>query len=174
MGSRLKISWIAAKPSDLASDVPMCSAQSRTEASISGGILMPEMSPQDRIEQGTTLAEMERYEEALTAFEQALYLDPADAHAFCKKGNCLAALRRHEAALAAFDRAIYLDPTYAGAYYNKGDSLEKLGRLEEALRAFEEVLRLTPHGRSVYYRKGEMLLALYPHLPPLSTKNGNT
>ena len=51
---------------------------------------------------------MERYNEALTAFDQALELRPDDDAAQANKGVALARMERYDEALAAFDRALKL------------------------------------------------------------------
>ena len=105
----------------------------------------------------------EQYEEALAAFDQAIYLDPTDADAYAGKGNALDELKLHEEALAAFDQAIYLDPTDAAPYYSKGIVLGKLGRHEEALAALEQAIRLDPTDAVASYSRGSALGELKRH-----------
>lgn len=49
-------------------------------------------------------------EEALTAYERTIQLDPGYPQVHCNKGAALASLKRHEEALTAYERAIQLDP----------------------------------------------------------------
>ena len=88
------------------------------------------------------LLELKRYEEALTAYEQAIGLDPNNALAYSNKGYALLELKRYEEALAACEQAISLDPNLALAYSNKGATLRALRKSEEAQQAFEKARQL--------------------------------
>jgi tetratricopeptide (TPR) repeat protein len=83
-----------------------------------------------------------RYAEALSAYEQAIRLDPKYALAYYGKGVALDKLKRYEEALSAYEQAIRLDPSYDIAYANKGDALKQLGRQTEAQQAYDKVRQL--------------------------------
>jgi tetratricopeptide (TPR) repeat protein len=110
------------------------------------------------LEEGHTLTGLNRYEEALAAYEQALRLDPNDADAYNNKGNALTGLNRYEEALAAYEQALRLDPNYTYAYNNKGYALYGLKRYEEALAAYDQAIFLNPNYTEAYNNKG---IALY-------------
>ena len=74
------------------------------------------------------LYSLRRYEEALSACEQALQLDPNNAAFYADKGLALYRLERYEEALAACEQALQLNSTLALAYRHKGNVLERLGR----------------------------------------------
>ena len=106
------------------------------------------------------LSTKKRYEEALSAYEQALILDPKDADAWYYKGNVLAVLNRYDDALAAFEHALTLDPKYANlanAWGNKGNVLANLKRHEEALAALDQALALDPKYAAAWGNKGNVL-----------------
>jgi len=116
-----------------------------------------EMSPKtsfDWLSKGNALFDLKRYEEALTAYDQALRLDPNNALAYTRKGNALGDLKRSEEALAAHEQALRLNPNSALAYNNKGMTLLNLKRFEEALAAYDQALRLDPNDALAYYGKG--------------------
>src|SRR5260221_233577 len=92
--------------------------------------------------EGISLHNLKQYEEALTAYEQAVRLDPNDADAYNGKGISLYNLRRYEEALTAYDQAIHLDPNDAVAYHNKGFALEQLGKQREAQQAHTRAKQL--------------------------------
>ena len=100
------------------------------------------------------LDHLNRYEEALAAYEQAIRLDPNDALAYRGKGDALYYLARLGEALAAYEQAIRLDPNDALAYRGKGFALFVLLRFEEALAAFEQAIRLDPNDALAYRGKG--------------------
>ncbi len=115
---------------------------------------------QQFLKEGDSLYRHKRYEEALTAYEQAIRLDPNNAVAHYNKGNTLNDLKRHKEALAACEQAISLDPNYALAYNNKGNDLCSLKRYEEALGACEQAIRLNPNLAVAYNNKGNALNGL--------------
>ncbi len=96
------------------------------------------------LEKGIILYKLGRHAEALTAYEQALHLDPNFIDAYVGKGNTLYSLGRYVEALVAFEQAIDLAPNTAAIYNNKGSVLYTLGRYVEALTAYEQALRLDP------------------------------
>ena len=83
------------------------------------------------------LKNLERYDEALLYFDQALRIDPKDALALNNKANTLCSMGREYDAIKCFDAALAIDPGDAYALYNKANALKSLGRPQEA-KAFEE------------------------------------
>ena len=61
-------------------------------------------------DRGGALYSLDRYEEALTSFDQALALTPDDPAAWFYRGSTLQFLGRYEEALTSFDRALALTP----------------------------------------------------------------
>jgi tetratricopeptide (TPR) repeat protein len=61
------------------------------------------------LEEGVTLSDFERYEEALAAYEQAIRLNPNYVHAYNGKGNALSDLKRYKEAEQAFEKARQLE-----------------------------------------------------------------
>ena len=59
---------------------------------------------------GRALHEQNRYDAALTAFEQALRLDPNLSVAWILQGRTLSTLGRRQAAIASLQRALQLKP----------------------------------------------------------------
>src|ERR1051326_2091478 len=67
---------------------------------------------------GVALAEMDRFEEALAAHEQALRVDPHVVAAHVNRGNAMLKLARMEEALASYAQALALEPENAEANFN--------------------------------------------------------
>ena len=101
-----------------------------------------------------------RFEESLTACEQALQLDPHYAQAYYGKGLTLSKLNYFEEALAAYEQAIRLKPDYARAYNGKGSTLSKRGLYEESIMAFERAIEAEPKNGNAYFGKGEAFYRL--------------
>ncbi|RPI38631.1 MAG: hypothetical protein EHM53_08475 [Methanoregulaceae archaeon] len=53
---------------------------------------------------------LDRYEEVVAAYDQAIRFDPENAHAWGFKGSVLDNLNRSEEAVVALDRALRSDP----------------------------------------------------------------
>ncbi len=120
----------------------------------------PQKTKEQWLEEGNVLIGITRYQEALTAFEQAIRLDPNFAVVHNNKGWALNRLGRYQEGLIACEQAIRLDPNLAYAYNNKGWALNSLGRYQEALTAFEQAIRLDPNFAVVYNNKGWALNSL--------------
>jgi tetratricopeptide (TPR) repeat protein len=86
---------------------------------------------------GVSLFKMDRYNEAIVAFDQALTLAAEDRiDSLYSKGVALGLLAQHEQALAAFEQVIRIDANHGMAWHNIGIALLKLERSEEAEAAF--------------------------------------
>jgi tetratricopeptide (TPR) repeat protein len=110
--------------------------------------------------QGQTLQRMKRYEEALAAYEQAIFWEENmsdKAIYYDNKGDTLRDMKRYEEALAAYEEAIRIDPNYAAARNNKGLVLRDLKLYEEALTVYEEAIRIDPNYVWAYNNKGLVL-----------------
>jgi tetratricopeptide (TPR) repeat protein len=109
------------------------------------------------------LSDLGRHEEALSACDCAIKLDPESAIAWRKKGWVLGELGRYEEALAAFERAIELEPESDVSWHNKGWTLGELGRYEEALAAYDHAIELKPKDANNWRKKGDALIYLERH-----------
>lgn len=104
-------------------------------------------------QKSVALAHLGRYEQALTAIDQSIELDPTSAPIYNLKGMALTALGRQQEALSALDQAIRLDSTHVQAHFGKGLVLYQLGNLQEAVFACEQTIRLDPtHARAHFIR----------------------
>jgi tetratricopeptide (TPR) repeat protein len=112
------------------------------------------------IDEGHNLFNLQRYEEAITAYNQALHLDPNLPRAYYNKGFALVLLQRYEEAIPVLDQAIRLNPNDALVYNNKGFALYNLKRNEEAVLLFDQAIRLNRYLDFVYNNKGCALLDL--------------
>jgi tetratricopeptide (TPR) repeat protein len=93
---------------------------------------------------GNTFDKLQRFDEALTAFDRALALKPPSAEFLCNRGNALWHLRRPAEALACYDAALSLKPDVPEIYNNRGNALLDLNRPDEALANFDRALALKP------------------------------
>jgi tetratricopeptide (TPR) repeat protein len=90
---------------------------------------------------GQSLLNLDKAEEALACFEQAIELEPQNAEALVKKGTALERLRKLNEAIACYDQAIAADGTMTIAYLYKGGLFNRMERFTEALECYERALR---------------------------------
>lgn len=79
---------------------------------------------------------------AKTAYEMVVKIDPSLAAGYNNLGMTLKSLGELEEAIAAYKKAIQLKPDYADAYQNLGVVWLKLGRLPESLAAFGRAIAI--------------------------------
>jgi tetratricopeptide (TPR) repeat protein len=94
---------------------------------------------------GVALQFLERFEEALKAFDKAVQLQPERAELWRNRGNVLIQLERHSDAVLAYQHALKLDPSLWDAAYRNGVLLQWLGRHDEAVAALNACDSLKPN-----------------------------
>jgi hypothetical protein len=94
-----------------------------------------------QLTKGQSLLDIDKAEEALACFEEALVLEPDHAEALVKKGAALERLRKLNEAIDCYDRAIKADSTMTIAYLYKGGLCNRMERFNEALQCYEQALR---------------------------------
>ena len=134
----------------------------------------------DWINYGNELWRLFRYQEAITAFEEAITLQPNLAQAHYGKGISLESkefLREFqyleqpfteeepidldretsEQALAAFAKTTELDPKFELAWRKQGVLLHELEKYPEALAAYDKAIALNPTDDRLHYFRGSLL-----------------
>lgn len=81
-------------------------------------------------------------DEALSACEKAIQLDPAYAQPHRTKGDILYRRRRYKEALKAYEHAIKLNPKYAAPHEGRGKVLSYCGDYEKALLAYQRAIEI--------------------------------
>ncbi len=99
----------------------------------------------DHFAEGLRLYELNRFDEALAAYDMAIKHNPSSSDAYCSRGNCLKQLNRFDEALVAYDMAIKHNPTYSMAHNGIGACLGQLNRLDEALTAYDMAIKHDPN-----------------------------
>ncbi len=91
-------------------------------------------------EQGSLLANQQRYLEALACFDRAIAQQPEDCAAWIFRGVMLIYLGRFDEALKSCDRALAIQPKNAEAWLFHGVALQRLGRYREAYQNYDHAL----------------------------------
>jgi tetratricopeptide (TPR) repeat protein len=81
---------------------------------------------------------------ALSKWQKALEMDPADARANNGMGIALGLSGKSKAAIPYFQKATLIDGDFFEAYYNLGIILTKENRVNEAMDAWQNVVRIRP------------------------------
>jgi tetratricopeptide (TPR) repeat protein len=99
-------------------------------------------SPRAQYNLGSARLLQGRREEARSAFERAVALDPAYANAHRALGTVLYRDGRFDEAARAYERAIELAPDDVSARHNYGVLLHAQGRIVDAIAQYEAALRI--------------------------------
>ncbi|MEH2010909.1 tetratricopeptide repeat protein [Nostoc sp.] len=96
-------------------------------------------------------------DEAITAYQKAIQLNPKYTKAYDNLGNVLYEQKKLDEAITAYQKAIQLDPNYAITYYDLGWALKEQGKLDEAIAAYQKAIQLNPNYADAYNGLGQAL-----------------
>jgi Flp pilus assembly protein TadD len=80
------------------------------------------------VAQGEAYLDQNDYEQAITAFSEAIRLDPGNAQAYGSRGLAYYRQGKYERAIADYDRAIELDSNNPVAYTQRGGCAGRIAR----------------------------------------------
>lgn len=111
---------------------------------------------------GSAHASAQEYEQALTAYNRALDIEPFDQSTLINKGVVLADLDRFAEAISLYDMTLAVYPNLYHVYNNKGSALDHLEEHEKAIELYEIALSKEPgeHAALIYNNIGIALEAL--------------
>ena len=105
-------------------------------------------NPQDvdsLIHLGNVYYDVEKYQDAVTAYEKALAVKPDNPDVLTDLGTMYRALGQLDLALARYNKAITFNPKHQNARFNKCVVLLDMGRKEEAKAAWEALVAVIPN-----------------------------
>lgn len=114
----------------------------------------PNKAAFDALNQGKSLLEARRFQEAISHFDQAIAIDPRMDEAYVYRGTAKNLIDDYEEAVTDFTQAIKLNPKNADAYYNRGIARRNLGDERGAYADFTEAIALNPKHVDAYYNRG--------------------
>jgi len=91
-------------------------------------------------EAGICFYRLERYDDALRCYNQALAASPENVDVLLNKGLAYVLSDRDDDALASFGAVFAFDPTHPGAHFEVGKILQKRGQFEDAYAQFDTAL----------------------------------
>ena len=121
-------------------DLPAAQREAQNAATMS-----PE-APQPYYILGLIAKLQSRPEEALTAFQRVLKIDPNDVGTNINVGQLYSQMRKYPEAIAAFRLALTAEPYNATALYNLGQALMRAGQREEGQKATARFTELRQRG----------------------------
>ena len=100
-----------------------------------------------RVELGNLYFDAERYDDAITWYEQAVKLQPKDANLSTDLGVCYYYTNQPDKALERFDASLKVDPKHVKTLLNLG-IVRAFGKqdLAGATKAWEQVIAIDPNG----------------------------
>ena len=93
-------------------------------------------------EKAFALAKLDRWQEAVTLFDEAINQDYQSPVIWNNRGECLAKLDNFEGAVESFERAIELESNFAPAYFGLTRALVNAERLDEAKVHYQKLLEI--------------------------------
>ncbi|MGK7884965.1 MAG: tetratricopeptide repeat protein [Crocosphaera sp.] len=107
--------------------------------------------------QGMALAELERYDEAISSYNKALEIKPNYDQAWNNRGITLANLGRFDEAIASYNKALEFKPDYDQAWNSRGVALDGLRRFDDAIASYDKALEIKPDNYEAWYNRGMTL-----------------
>lgn len=112
---------------------------------------------------GTCEFNLARYNEALSAFEQVIRINPQSEAALYEAGRSSAELELWDSAVNYYKKAILLNPANADARYGLGLVMCAVGDADEALRIYNYLVRIrSKRAREMYEAYPEILSEAVP------------
>ena len=103
------------------------------------------MSEADVVNEGVELYNSQKFEEAISKYDEALSINPQCKEAYFNKGLCYQSLNDNNKALECFGLALGVDQNYLPAIIGQGNSQLRLGDKEGALGYFDQALGIDPN-----------------------------
>ena len=91
---------------------------------------------------GLAFYNLERHQQAINDFSQAVRMKPQYAEAFNNRGNAYYALDQYEKAEADFNKSLQLKPQYSKAHLNRGLAYFQMKKIEESCKDFRRACDL--------------------------------
>ena len=105
---------------------------------------------------GIAYGKLNRYNDAIEAYRQALRINPEYADAWYNLGVAYGNLNRYNDAIEAYRQALRINPEYADAWYNLGVAYGELKRYNDAIEAYRQALRINPEYADAWNNLGSL------------------
>ena len=103
---------------------------------------------------GRILKALNRFDEAIEAYDYVLKLNPSHILALINRGLIFHEKKQFIEALENYELVIELNPNYAEAYYNQGLSNTELKKYEDAMKNYQDAIQINPNYEAAYCNLG--------------------
>lgn len=110
--------------------------------------------------QGNTLINEGKYEEAIDAFDQAVKVKPDFVQAWTNRGFAQGKLGRHLEKFSSCAQATSYQPNFAEGWNCRGLARSDLKQYEEAIKEFNQALAIDQDFTNAWFNKGQALMEL--------------
>lgn len=110
-------------------------------------------------------------ESAVTAYNQALRLEPNLAEVWNNRGVVLTKLKRYQEAIASYEKAIQIRTDYPDAWSNRGVALGKLNYYQAAIFSYDRAIALKPDYLDAWNNRGQALMNLEQYDEAIASYN---
>lgn len=107
-------------------------------------------------ERGRDLVKQKAYGEAITAFTEAINLNPHNSYFYYVRSNIYLFLKQYQNTIADLDKVISISPQYSKAYQNRANAYLALRQYDSALADFDKAIDIDPQNVSAYYSRGAL------------------
>jgi tetratricopeptide (TPR) repeat protein len=112
------------------------------------------------VERGDELFQLQRFREAVNAYDKAIQAKSDEYLAWFKRGIALEHLQCPEDAAASYDQVVQLQPGDYLGWFKRGNAFESIGRYTEALESYDQVVQLQPDNYWAWHDLGKAHEAL--------------
>jgi len=109
---------------------------------------------EDVLKKGVDYSRHDKYDEAISEFNNAIKINPSSANAYYGLGFIYDKKGDLDKAVANFTKAIEIDPALTDAYYNRGFAYYKKGAFDQSISDYGKVIELSPNSADAFYGRG--------------------
>ena len=106
---------------------------------------------------GAAAAQIGQSEQAITAFQNIIAIQPNHADAHYNMGNALKDQGKLDESIASYSKALSVNPGYADAHFNMGNAFKDQGKLDESIASYFKALSVKPDFVQAYVNMGNAL-----------------
>jgi tetratricopeptide (TPR) repeat protein len=130
-----------------------------TFAFIVPGVPAYSLDAESSFANGLNLINTSNYTEAVSAFDEALALEPSYYEALNGKADALNRNGNYSGALGASNESLAINGSYAEGWINRGYILYNLGWYDEELDAYDKAISIDPKNANAWFNRGYALAA---------------
>ncbi len=121
----------------------------------------------DYTSRGMSLLEKGQIDDAISAFNKAIELNPGNSVAYFSRGITYFKQGKNENAISDYNKAIEISPEFVAAYQNRGILYRSIGKYKKAISDYDKAIELNPENAATYnmrgianYMKGQINIAI--------------